>query len=128
MRSSRAAAARDLVGHRHRPGTTGGATPAPDRPDRPPGHDRARPMRAGARLSTLYAYRDKTPTIGAGALLFDSAPRRSGGYIPHSTRNDEVGLATPSCSCEPRSATYRQRVTMPYPACIDEDLSLLDPM
>jgi carbonic anhydrase/acetyltransferase-like protein (isoleucine patch superfamily) len=31
------------------------------------------PMRAGARMGTLYAYRDKTPTIGAGTLLFDSA-------------------------------------------------------
>jgi carbonic anhydrase/acetyltransferase-like protein (isoleucine patch superfamily) len=30
------------------------------------------PMRAGARMGTLYAYRDKTPAIGAGTLLFDS--------------------------------------------------------
>ena len=29
-------------------------------------------MRAGGRMGTLYAYRDKTPTIGAGTLLFDS--------------------------------------------------------
>ena len=31
------------------------------------------PMRAGERMGTLYAYRDKTPSIGAGAVLFDSA-------------------------------------------------------
>ncbi len=31
------------------------------------------PTRAGARMGTLYAYRDKIPTIGAGTLLFDSA-------------------------------------------------------
>jgi carbonic anhydrase/acetyltransferase-like protein (isoleucine patch superfamily) len=31
------------------------------------------PMRAGARMGTLYAYRDKTPSIGARTLLFDSA-------------------------------------------------------
>jgi carbonic anhydrase/acetyltransferase-like protein (isoleucine patch superfamily) len=31
------------------------------------------PMQAGERMGTLYAYRDKTPSIGAGALLFDSA-------------------------------------------------------
>jgi carbonic anhydrase/acetyltransferase-like protein (isoleucine patch superfamily) len=31
------------------------------------------PMRAGERMGTLYAYRDKTPSIGAGTLLFDSA-------------------------------------------------------
>ena len=31
------------------------------------------PMRAGERMGTLYAYRDKTPSIGAGTVLFDSA-------------------------------------------------------
>ena len=31
------------------------------------------PMRAGERMGTLYAYRDKTPSIHAGTLLFDSA-------------------------------------------------------
>ena len=31
------------------------------------------PMRAGGHMGTLYAYRDKTPSIGAGTLLFDSA-------------------------------------------------------
>src|SRR5262249_17718554 len=28
---------------------------------------------AGERMGTLYAYRDKTPSIGTGTLLFDSA-------------------------------------------------------
>src|SRR6266508_3538347 len=31
------------------------------------------PMRAGERMGTLYDYRGKTPSIGAGTLLFDSA-------------------------------------------------------
>src|SRR3954453_10222905 len=31
------------------------------------------PMQAGERMGTLYAYRDKTPSIGAGTVLFDSA-------------------------------------------------------
>ena len=31
------------------------------------------PMRAGERMGTLYAYRDKIPSIGAGTVLFDSA-------------------------------------------------------
>ena len=31
------------------------------------------PMRAGERMGILYAYRDKTPLIGAGTVLFDSA-------------------------------------------------------
>jgi len=31
------------------------------------------PMRAGGQMGTLYAYRDKTPSIGAGTVLFDSA-------------------------------------------------------
>jgi carbonic anhydrase/acetyltransferase-like protein (isoleucine patch superfamily) len=31
------------------------------------------PSRAGARMGTLYAYRDKIPSIGARTLLFDSA-------------------------------------------------------
>jgi len=31
------------------------------------------PMRAGERMGTLYAYLDKTPSIGAATLLFDSA-------------------------------------------------------
>jgi carbonic anhydrase/acetyltransferase-like protein (isoleucine patch superfamily) len=31
------------------------------------------PIRAGERMGTLYAYRDKTPSIGAGTVLFDSA-------------------------------------------------------
>jgi len=31
------------------------------------------PMRAGERMGTLYSYRDKTPSIGAGTVLFDSA-------------------------------------------------------
>jgi carbonic anhydrase/acetyltransferase-like protein (isoleucine patch superfamily) len=30
-------------------------------------------MQAGERMGTLYAYRDKTPSIGAGSVLFDSA-------------------------------------------------------
>jgi carbonic anhydrase/acetyltransferase-like protein (isoleucine patch superfamily) len=30
-------------------------------------------MRAEERMGTLYAYRDKTPSIGAGTVLFDSA-------------------------------------------------------
>jgi carbonic anhydrase/acetyltransferase-like protein (isoleucine patch superfamily) len=38
-----------------------------------PGTIVRRPMRAGARMGTLYAYRDKTPSIGSGTLLFDSA-------------------------------------------------------
>ena len=31
------------------------------------------PMRAGDHMGTLYAYRDKSPSIGAGTVLFDSA-------------------------------------------------------
>jgi len=31
------------------------------------------PIHAGEHMGTLYAYRDKTPRIGAGTLLFDSA-------------------------------------------------------
>jgi carbonic anhydrase/acetyltransferase-like protein (isoleucine patch superfamily) len=31
------------------------------------------PMRAGERMGTLYAYRDKIPSLGAGTVLFDSA-------------------------------------------------------
>src|SRR6201996_886948 len=31
------------------------------------------PMRAGEHMGTLYAYRGKTPSIGAGTVLFDSA-------------------------------------------------------
>ncbi len=31
------------------------------------------PLQAGERMGTLYAYRDKTPSIGAGTVLFDSA-------------------------------------------------------
>jgi carbonic anhydrase/acetyltransferase-like protein (isoleucine patch superfamily) len=31
------------------------------------------PLRAGERMGTLYAYRGKTPSIGAGTVLFDSA-------------------------------------------------------
>jgi carbonic anhydrase/acetyltransferase-like protein (isoleucine patch superfamily) len=31
------------------------------------------PTRAGAHMGSLYAYRDKTPSIGAGTVLFDSA-------------------------------------------------------
>src|SRR5262249_7273470 len=31
------------------------------------------PMRAGEQMGTLYAYRDKTPSIGSGTVLFDSA-------------------------------------------------------
>ena len=31
------------------------------------------PIRAGERMGTLYAYRDKIPTIGSGTVLFDSA-------------------------------------------------------
>src|SRR6185295_6317831 len=38
-----------------------------------PGTEVHGPMRAGERMGTLYAYRDKTPSIGAGTLLFDSA-------------------------------------------------------
>jgi carbonic anhydrase/acetyltransferase-like protein (isoleucine patch superfamily) len=38
-----------------------------------PGTVVRRPMRAGERMGTLYAYRDKTPSVGAGTLLFDSA-------------------------------------------------------
>jgi carbonic anhydrase/acetyltransferase-like protein (isoleucine patch superfamily) len=37
-----------------------------------PGTIMHRPTRAGERMGTLYAYRDKTPSIGAGTLLFDS--------------------------------------------------------
>jgi carbonic anhydrase/acetyltransferase-like protein (isoleucine patch superfamily) len=32
-----------------------------------------RPTRAGERMGTLYAYRGKIPSIGAGTVLFDSA-------------------------------------------------------
>jgi carbonic anhydrase/acetyltransferase-like protein (isoleucine patch superfamily) len=38
-----------------------------------PGTVVRRPMRAGERMGTLYAYRDKTPSVGVGTLLFDSA-------------------------------------------------------
>jgi carbonic anhydrase/acetyltransferase-like protein (isoleucine patch superfamily) len=38
-----------------------------------PGTVVRRPMHAGERMGTLYAYRDKTPSVGAGTLLFDSA-------------------------------------------------------
>jgi carbonic anhydrase/acetyltransferase-like protein (isoleucine patch superfamily) len=38
-----------------------------------PGTVLHRPMRAGEDMGTLYAYRDKTPQIGAGTVLFDSA-------------------------------------------------------
>src|SRR5208283_1499783 len=38
-----------------------------------PGTIVAGPMRAGERMGTLYAYRGKTPSIGAGTVLFDSA-------------------------------------------------------
>jgi carbonic anhydrase/acetyltransferase-like protein (isoleucine patch superfamily) len=38
-----------------------------------PGTVLDRPARAGERMGTLYAYRDKTPSIGAGTVLFDSA-------------------------------------------------------
>jgi carbonic anhydrase/acetyltransferase-like protein (isoleucine patch superfamily) len=31
------------------------------------------PLRGGEHMGTLYAYRDKTPSIGAGTVLFDSA-------------------------------------------------------
>src|SRR6266536_1438566 len=31
------------------------------------------PMRAGEHMGTLYAYRDKTPSIGSGTVLFASA-------------------------------------------------------
>jgi carbonic anhydrase/acetyltransferase-like protein (isoleucine patch superfamily) len=31
------------------------------------------PMRAGEHMGTLYAYRDKTPSIGAGAIVCDSS-------------------------------------------------------
>src|SRR5215469_2975490 len=31
------------------------------------------PLRAGENMGILYAYRDKTPSIGAGTVLFDSA-------------------------------------------------------
>jgi carbonic anhydrase/acetyltransferase-like protein (isoleucine patch superfamily) len=31
------------------------------------------PMRAGEHMGTLYSYRDKTPSVGAGTILFDSA-------------------------------------------------------
>jgi carbonic anhydrase/acetyltransferase-like protein (isoleucine patch superfamily) len=31
------------------------------------------PLRAGEHMGTLYAYHDKTPSIGAGTVLFDSA-------------------------------------------------------
>src|SRR5215813_5394341 len=31
------------------------------------------PMPAGEQMGTLYAYRDKTPVVGAGTVLFDSA-------------------------------------------------------
>src|SRR5690242_7652737 len=38
-----------------------------------PGTLLSRPALAGARMGTLYAYGDKTPSIGAGTVLFDSA-------------------------------------------------------
>ena len=38
-----------------------------------PGTILDRPVLAGERMGTLYAYGDKTPSIGAGTLLFDSA-------------------------------------------------------
>jgi carbonic anhydrase/acetyltransferase-like protein (isoleucine patch superfamily) len=38
-----------------------------------PGTVLSRPALAGVRMGTLYAYRDKTPSIGAGTVLFDSA-------------------------------------------------------
>ena len=38
-----------------------------------PGTILDRPVQAGERMGTLYAYGDKTPSIGAGTLLFDSA-------------------------------------------------------
>jgi carbonic anhydrase/acetyltransferase-like protein (isoleucine patch superfamily) len=38
-----------------------------------PGTTMSRPMRAGEHMGTLYAYRDKTPSIGPGTVLFDSA-------------------------------------------------------
>jgi carbonic anhydrase/acetyltransferase-like protein (isoleucine patch superfamily) len=38
-----------------------------------PGTVVAGPMRAGEHMGALYAYRDKTPSIGAGTVLFDSA-------------------------------------------------------
>ena len=38
-----------------------------------PGTIVARTLRAGEHMGTLYAYRGKTPSIGAGPVLFDSA-------------------------------------------------------
>jgi len=38
-----------------------------------PGTTVRRPTRAGEDMGTLYAYRDKTPSIGPGTVLFDSA-------------------------------------------------------
>lgn len=38
-----------------------------------PGTILKRPVLAGERMGTLYAYGDKSPSIGAGTLLFDSA-------------------------------------------------------
>jgi carbonic anhydrase/acetyltransferase-like protein (isoleucine patch superfamily) len=38
-----------------------------------PGHRRTSPLKAGAHMGTLYAYRDRQPVLGAGTVLFDSA-------------------------------------------------------
>lgn len=38
-----------------------------------PGHPLTTPLEAGAHMGTLYAYRDKEPTLGPGTVLFDSA-------------------------------------------------------
>jgi carbonic anhydrase/acetyltransferase-like protein (isoleucine patch superfamily) len=38
-----------------------------------PGHVRIAPLKAGAHMGILYAYRDKVPVLGPGTVLFDSA-------------------------------------------------------
>jgi carbonic anhydrase/acetyltransferase-like protein (isoleucine patch superfamily) len=38
-----------------------------------PGHRLTSPLQAGVHMGTLYAYRDKTPVLGPGTVLFDSA-------------------------------------------------------
>ncbi|MGD0066476.1 MAG: FAD-dependent oxidoreductase, partial [Streptosporangiaceae bacterium] len=66
------------MGSDPRGGTAGRHGSAPDRSrkesvTRHPGTVVARPMRAGEDMGALYAYRDKTPSVGAGTVLFDSA-------------------------------------------------------
>jgi len=43
------------------------------------------PVRAGEHMGALHAYRGKTPSIGAGTVLFDSAERKASAYPRRST-------------------------------------------